>query len=130
MRILLDTQVWLWTLVSPQRIDAGALKHLEDPANDLYLSSVSSWEIAIKYRLGKLPLPLPPDELIPSRMARDGILPLVVEHRHAQHVWKLPDHHRDPFDRLLISQAALEGLTLFTADRQLAAYDVRCVVVC
>ncbi|MBI4704183.1 MAG: type II toxin-antitoxin system VapC family toxin [Deltaproteobacteria bacterium] len=129
VRILLDTQIWLWTLVSPQRIGALARHALADPANELLLSAASAWEIAIKYRLGKLPLPCPPDELVASRLVRDGIVPLAVAHHHAVHVARLPDHHRDPFDRLLVAQAQLERLTIFTADSRLAQYDVACVLV-
>ena len=129
MRILLDTHVWLWSLVSPERIGEAARQLLEDRSNELLLSAASSWEIAIKYRLGKLSLPCPPDQFIPSRLTRDGVIPLGVEHHHATGVAALPEHHRDPFDRLLISQARLERLSLFTADRILLAYDAQVVLV-
>ena len=129
MRILLDTQVWLWTLVHPDRISRSIQDALVDRNNELLLSAASSWEISIKYRLGKLPLPGPPDEFILPRLARDGIIPMPVEHRHAVQVARLPDHHRDPFDRLLIAQAQVEDLTIFTADRKIALYDVKHVLV-
>ncbi len=124
MRALLDTQIWLWSLVSPERIGSRGRELLQDPRNVLALSAASSWEIAIKYRLGRLPLPERPEEFIPPRLARDGIEALPVSHHHACRVSELPDHHRDPFDRLLIATAQLEGLLLITADRQLGAYDV------
>jgi PIN domain nuclease of toxin-antitoxin system len=124
MRFLLDTHVWLWTLVSPQRIRTDTRELLAEPENDLLLSAASSWEIAIKYRLGKLPLPESPAQFIPPRLVRDGIEPLSVQHHHAQAVAELPEHHKDPFDRLLVAQARIERLTLVTADPRLAAYDV------
>jgi PIN domain nuclease of toxin-antitoxin system len=128
MRILLDTHVWLWTLVSPDRIGGRARKLVTDPACQLMLSAASAWEIAIKYRLGKLPLPEPPDVFVPPRLVRDGVAPLPVETHHALHVSNLPVHHDDPFDRLLVAQAQLEKLVIVTADRKLAAYDVECVL--
>jgi PIN domain nuclease of toxin-antitoxin system len=106
------------------RLSPNSQALLLDPENELFLSSVSSWEIAIKYSLGKLPLPLPPAEYVPSRMETSGTSALPVLHAHALHVETLPLHHGDPFDRLLIAQAQLEGLNVLTADRKFAAYDV------
>lgn len=103
-------------------VEVAAL--LENPANDLLLSAASSWEIAIKYSLGKLMLPAPPAKYVPEQIARTGVTPLPVEHSHALRVAELPSHHRDPFDRLLIAQAELEGATLLTADRQFAPYGI------
>ncbi len=128
MRALLDTQCWLWMQVSPERLAPAALEIVQDAANELYLSAASCWEIAIKYALGKLPLPMTPAEYVPSRLQTGGVLALPVSARHALHVATLPAHHRDPFDRLLIAQAQLEGLGLITADRQLTAYDVRLIL--
>ena len=122
--VLLDTQCWLWMQVSPERFSAASLALLEDPDTELLLSAVSSWEIVIKHALGKLALPVPPEEYVPSRMVRSGVRGLSVEHGHALGVASLPPHHRDPFDRLLVAQARMEKLTLLTADRQLAPYDV------
>ena len=124
MRVLLDTHVWLWSVVSPERITRVAREVLEDPETTLILSAVSSWEIAIKYHLGKLPLPEAPAVFIPPRLVRDGIESLPVEHHHACRVAELPDHHGDPFDRLLVAVAQLESLTLVTADAAFDAYDV------
>ncbi len=123
MRFLLDTHCWLWMQVSPKRIPARVRGTLTDPENELLLSAASSWEIAIKWALGKLPLPVPPEEYVPRCLERQGVTGLPVQHRHALHTAGLPRHHRDPFDRLLIAQAQLEKLTLVTADQQLAAYD-------
>jgi PIN domain nuclease of toxin-antitoxin system len=101
------------------------LSLLESSSNDLVLSAASSWEISIKYALGKLPLPEPPSRYIPSRMASSGSSGLAVEHAHAIRVAELPPHHRDPFDRLLVAQAQIEKLVLLTADRQFESYDVK-----
>jgi len=97
---------------------------LQDSENQLFLSAASSWEIAIKYALGKLPLPLPPVEYVLSRMETSGTLPLPIQHSHALYAGSLPRHHADPFDRLLIAQAQLENLGILTADRQFEAYEV------
>ena len=109
---------------SPDRFSAEALRIVQDPGNDLLLSAASSWEIAIKYALGKLPLPEPPGTYVPDRMRTSGTTSLPVEHSHALHVAELPGHHRDPFDRLLISQARLDRLVVLTADPQFEPYNV------
>lgn len=124
MRLLLDTHVWLWMVTSPERLSHEAAEVLRDERNELLLSAASVWEMAIKYRLGKLPLPEPPSRWVPPRLVRDNVQSLPVEHHHAAHVADLPIQHRDPFDRLLIAQARLEKLKLVTADPLLAQYDV------
>ncbi|MCP4663109.1 MAG: type II toxin-antitoxin system VapC family toxin [bacterium] len=124
MKLLLDTHCWLWMQMAPGRLSEPATEWLADSSNELFLSAVTSWEIAVKWSLGKLPLPMPPEEYVPSRMERQGVRGLAIQHRHALHTASLPLHHRDPFDRLLIAQAQLEKLPLLTADRQLEAYDV------
>ena len=127
MKILLDTQCWLWMQASPARFSSSALRLIEDTENELLLSAASSWEIAIKTALGKLSLPIPPAEYVPDRLRSSGVNGLPIEHSHALHVASLPHFHRDPFDRLLIAQAQLERLTILTADSQLALYDVQIV---
>jgi PIN domain nuclease of toxin-antitoxin system len=123
MRLLLDTHVWLWLQTAPERLGA-ALPAVEDPANELLLSAASAWEIAIKWQLGKLPLPEPPATYLADRMATSGVRALPVSHAHAAAVAELPRHHSDPFDRLLLTQAGAEGATLVTADTALDPYDV------
>jgi PIN domain nuclease of toxin-antitoxin system len=125
LKLLLDTHVWLWMQTAPTRIEPATLELIADTRNTVLLSSASAWEIAIKYVMGRLPLPVPPSDYVPSRMARSGTSGLPVEHRHALHVASLPPHHRDPFDRLLVAQAQLEGAVLVTADSQLDAYDIQ-----
>ncbi len=128
-RLLIDTHVWLWLQSEPDRLEPSLLAELADPATVLLLSAASSWEIAIKHRLGKLLLPEPPSVFVPSRMRRSGTEGLPVEHAHALAVGELPEHHRDPFDRLLVAQARHLGIALVTADAMLSHYDVELVVV-
>jgi PIN domain nuclease of toxin-antitoxin system len=124
VRYLLDTHLWLWLRTTPERVPDAVRERLEDPSAALLLSAASAWEIGIKYALGKLPLPEPPATYVPSRMRHDGIDGLPVSLAHALHVASLPPHHADPFDRLLVAQAQVEGLALVTADPKIARYDV------
>ena len=124
---VLDTHVWLWLQTAPERIRDEVVDLLADRANTLLLSAASSWEIAIKYRLGKLPLPEPPAEYVPERMRLSGVTALPVEPAHALRVADLPEHHGDPFDRLIIAQAQLLNVPIVTADGQFDAYEVETV---
>ena len=124
MRLLLDTHSWLWMQVCPERFSRAALEILNPPDSELSLWAASAWEIAIKYALGKLQLPVPPAQYVPSRLETSGVVPLLVTHSHASQVATLPTHHRDPLDRLLVAQAQMEKLAILTADRQLESYDV------
>lgn len=111
--------------LEPERFSETTLSEvLLDPEAELLLSAASSWEIAIKFQLGKLPLPCAPDKYVPSRMQSSGVTGLAIEHAHTVHVATLPLHHRDPFDRLLVAQAQLESLHLLTGDKKLEQYDV------
>ncbi len=125
MRYLLDTGVWLWSLWEPERISRRGRAVLSDPNHEVFLSAVTSWEVAIKSGAGKLTLPEAPGTYVPRRMADQGLRPLPVSHHHALAVFGLPDHHRDPFDRLLIAQANLEDMILVTADRMIEKYPVQ-----
>jgi PIN domain nuclease of toxin-antitoxin system len=111
----------------PSRFNPDLQRTLLDTNTQLFLSSASSWEIAIKYALGKLPLPEEPRTYVPSRMRLSGTSGLPVEHAHALHVASLPLHHRDPFDRLLVAQAQLESMPILTADPVLAMYEIAVV---
>lgn len=124
---LLDTHVWLWLQTTPERMRKDVISLLADRTNTLLLSAASSWEMAIKYRLGKLPLPEPPADYVPERMRLTGVTPLPVEHAHALRVADLPQHHSDPFDRLIVAQAQLLGVPIVTADPQLNAYEVELI---
>ena len=127
MTYLLDTHVWLWMLSDPTRIRADLLAELRHSQTRLLLSAASSWEIAIQWTLGRLRLPEPPATYVPSRMQRTHVLGLAVAHAHALHVATLPPHHRDPFDRLLVAQAQIEGVAIVTVDPVFDRYDVATV---
>jgi PIN domain nuclease of toxin-antitoxin system len=127
MKILLDTHCWLWWTTAPEKLREPALAQIADAENTILLSAASSWEIAIKYALGKLPLPEAPEIFVPKRMARDAVHALPIEHAHALRVASLPLHHADPFDRLLVAQAQVEGIPLMTVDRQFEAYNVEII---
>lgn len=123
MRILLDTQVFLWAASEPERL-GQARPFIEEPRNELLVSAASSWEIAIKHALGKLPLPERPTHYVPHLLRELGAVAVPVEHAHALAVAELPHHHRDPFDRLLVAQALVLEVPIATADPMLAKYDV------
>ena len=127
MKLLFDTHAWLWWIGEPERRGPQAVKLIADRRNEVYLSAASSWEIAIKVRLGKLTLPEPPEKFVPSRMERDGIAALAISHPHALAVSSLPMHHKDPFDRMLIAQSRVEGIPIVTADPEFGAYDVELI---
>jgi PIN domain nuclease of toxin-antitoxin system len=124
LKLLLDTQAFLWFLSGDRKLSAKARAALRQPSAELYLSSASVWEMAIKAALGRLELPKPLDQFMQDRM-EDGFRPLPVDWRHAAAVQALPLHHRDPFDRMLAAQAQVEGMTLVSADKAFQAYEVR-----
>ena len=128
MRYLLDTHVFLWLASEPRRLGSD-LAVLEDTLNELSLSAVSAWEIAIKHDLGRLPLPESPERFVPSRMAAFSVRAQPMLHEHALAVSHLPRLHRDPFDRLLVAQAVALELTIVTTDRVLARYPVATLLV-
>lgn len=125
MTYLLDTGVWLWSVGEPSRISRKARDVMADISHDVFLSAVTSWEVAIKAASGKLQLPEPPDLYVPRRMAAQGLRPLALSHEHALAAFALPAHHRDPFDRLLIAQAKVEEMTLISADRMFDRYPAQ-----
>ena len=127
MRLLVDTQCFLWMTAAPRRFGAPTRRLLLSQTTTLFFSAASAWEIAIKHGLGKLALPEQPSEYVKDRLRRTRTTPLPISVEHAWRVAELPPHHRDPFDRLLIAQAQLERLPVLTADRQFAAYDVEIV---
>jgi PIN domain nuclease of toxin-antitoxin system len=127
MTLLIDTHCWLWWLTETEKLQEAAIALLKNPDTTILLSSVSSWEIAIKYSIGKLSLPEPPERFIPSRMERDGIVSLPIQHSHTLKTATLPYYHKDPFDRLLIAQAIVEGIPIMTVDESFRQYDVEVV---
>ena len=125
MTILLDTCTFLWVISGAEELSERARLLVADAANDVLLSAASAWEIAVKHRLGRLPLPAPAEDFIPLQRAAHGIAPLPVDEEAALHVAKLPDLHRDPFDRILVAQAIVGGLLLLTPDDVVREYPVR-----
>jgi len=120
VRLLLDTHVFLWWLDDPELLSSAASKAISDGKNTVYVSAAVVWEIAIKKALGKLEAP----DDIESAMERSRFVPLPVTIQHALAVLGLPDHHRDPFDRLLIAQAGREGFKLVSRDPYVLRYGV------
>ncbi len=124
MKILIDTQVWLWMRTAPERLAARARRMLSAERNELVLSAATPWEVAIKVSLGKLRLPCSVEEFVVTRNASMRVVPLPITQLHAIESAALPQHHRDPFDRVLVAQARLERLSLMSADEVFRAYDV------
>ena len=124
MKYLLDTMVWLWSGGETDRIGSAGFEILRNGEQQLYLSAASSWEIAIKAKLGKYQLPDAPGPYMRSRLAAQGILALPVTQDHSLSVYDLPLHHHDPFDRLIIAQALQERMIILTSDRAFKQYPV------
>jgi PIN domain nuclease of toxin-antitoxin system len=127
VRALLDTRAFLWWTSDASRISERARALIEDPSVDVLLSTASAWEIAIKVARGRLELPRPPERYVPERLRRHRIGVLEVGLRHALRAGALPAIHADPFDRLLVAQAQLEGIPILTADPAIAQYEVETV---
>jgi PIN domain nuclease of toxin-antitoxin system len=127
MKYLLDTMVWLWSVGPTDKIGSAGLEILSDGKQDIYFSAASSWEIAIKTKLGKFDLPAPPTGYVPKRLAEQGIQSLSVTQSHSLKVYDLPLHHSDPFDRLIIAQALAENMVILTADRAFKEYTVELI---
>jgi len=114
-------------LMAPERFSRRSLRIVEETKNDLVLSAASAWEIGIKHQLGRLELHGSPESFIPDLMLRSGVEGIPISHAHALRAGVLPQHHRDPFDRLLVAQAQIEGLPLLTSDAFLKRYDVEVI---
>jgi PIN domain nuclease of toxin-antitoxin system len=127
MKYLLDTMVWLWSVGPTEKIGSAGLEILSAGKEEIYLSAVSSWEIAIKAKLGKFDLPEAPGPYVRTRLALQGIRSLSVTQDHTLGVYDLPLHHADPFDRLMIAQAILEKMVILTADRAFKKYPVELI---
>jgi len=119
--LLLDTHAFLWWVGEPARLPANVRTAIADPATLVYVSAASAWEIAIKRAQGQLAIS---DEEFEYAMRENGFTELPVTAAHGLAAGALPPHHRDPFDRMLVAQAATEGLRLVTIDSAMAAYDV------
>ncbi len=119
-RFLLDTHALLWWMAEPQSLDGRAHEAIADPSNEVFVSSISAWEIAVKHALGKLQAP----DNLEASIKKQGFTPLTLTFRHAEQAGALPPHHGDPFDRMLVAQAQIEGLIVVTRDRHISHYDV------
>jgi len=129
MRLLLDTHLWLWWHMDPGRIPAETKAAIASVDSEVYLSAVSSWEMAIKIAAGKLQVPRPLEEMVPESLLADDFRNLPLQPHHCFELSRLPMHHRDPFDRMLIAQARAEHLTVVTADKQFRRYDASVLLV-
>ena len=120
MRLLLDTHVVVWALSEPKQLAGRARRAIEDSKNDIFVSVVSPWELAVKGpRQG---LRTPDDLELQLEQRRFEVLPILL--RHTEPIESMPRHHGDPFDRMLVAQAVTDGLTIVTADRKLTNYQV------
>jgi PIN domain nuclease of toxin-antitoxin system len=120
--ILLDTCTFLWVVGGADDLSGRARTLVADPANQVLLSAASAWEISVKHALGKLPLPDDPMRFVATERARHRIDTLPIDEAAALNVGRLPPLHRDPFDRMLVSQAILGGHTILTPDRLITQY--------
>ncbi len=125
MRLLLDTHIFIWLIEGNPNLSQAAREAIEDESNTLHLSIVSLWEITIKTSLGKLDLAIPLEQIVINFILPSGMEILPIHLPHLLILQKLPFHHRDPFDRLLIAQAKSEGLTLVSEDGTFEQYEVK-----
>jgi PIN domain nuclease of toxin-antitoxin system len=122
MRLLVDTCTFLWLAADSDELSSRAKAACVDPSHHVFLSAISAWEISIKNHLGRLNLPAPAAGFVASRREFLQLTPLPFDEAAAAHTSVLPAHHRDPFDRALVSQAILHGLTIVTPDAEVARY--------
>jgi PIN domain nuclease of toxin-antitoxin system len=127
MKILLDTHAFLWWITDHPKLPSLVRRIMGNGKNELFLSAVSGWEIAIKAQMGRLQIPEKPERFVRQQMAINRIHDLPIQISHAVHVYDLPHYHRDPFDRMLVAQAQLEGLSLLTNDARIAQYPVKVI---
>jgi len=125
VRILLDTVTFLWAVTDAPDLSDDARELFVDPGNEIYRSSVSTWEIVIRHSLGKLPLPEPPIRFVPAQRKQHGIDALALDEEATLHLTRLPALHRDPFDRMLVCQAIVHHLVILTPDELINQYSAR-----
>jgi PIN domain nuclease of toxin-antitoxin system len=127
MRILLDTCTFLWIVTDAPELSDLAREVFVNPENEVYLSTVSTWEIAVKHALGRLPLPEAVEKFIPPQREEHGVASLPLEEETTLYLPRLPEMHKDPFDRMLICQAIVHGLVILTPDELIMQYPIRCI---
>ena len=124
MKILLDTHIFLFYITADKRLPDSLKDMIQDTTNEIYLSVISLWEISVKYQLGKLPLPKSPSLYIPEQRKKPSILSLPLDEDSITHLLLLPDIHRDPFDRLIISQSIVENMAIVGMDSLFSSYPI------
>jgi len=127
MNLLLDTHTFLWWITDASELSTKARELISNGSNKLFWSAASSWEVAIKYSLGRLPLPEAPEKLLLEELAKNRIESLPISDLHALRAGQLPRHHRDPFDRMLVAQAQMESLVLLSNDSLCSLYTVEVI---
>ncbi len=127
MKVLLDTCTFLWIVIDAPELSDRAREVYRSSENDVFLSSVSTWEITVKHGLGRLPLPEVPETYVPALRQRHGIASLALSEEATLHLGRLPALHRDPFDRMLVCQAIVEGMVLLTPDEAITRYAIRSI---
>jgi PIN domain nuclease of toxin-antitoxin system len=125
LRLLLDTCTFLWITLDAPELSQRARELFVEPANDVYLSTVSAWEIALKVSIGRLSIPWGRGSFIRTQREQHGIDSLPLDEETALHLPRLPDLHKDPFDRMLVCQALCHGLVILTPDDLILRYSVR-----
>lgn len=125
MKLLVDTCAFLWIASGSDKLTEAARSAFLDPENERYLSAASAWEIAIKNSLGRLPLPGKPEAFVREIREQSGIEKLALDEESALYIAKLPRLHTDPFDRMLVAQATIHGMTILTPDAAIEQYAVR-----
>ena len=125
MRLLLDAHIFLWFITGSSRIPEAMKTDILNPANEVYLSVVSVWEISVKYQIGRLSLPEPPQIYLPAQRQRHQIASLSLDEASVSQLAGLPSIHRDPFDRMLVCQALEQDMIIVTADAMLQSYPAR-----
>ncbi|MBI5854704.1 MAG: type II toxin-antitoxin system VapC family toxin [Nitrospirae bacterium] len=125
MKLLLDTCTFLWIITDAPDLSARARDLFLNPDHEVYLSSVSVWEMCVKYKLGRLPFPEPPERFIPLQRERHAIESLPLTEPATLHLHKLSPHHQDPFDRMLVCQAVEHEMVLLTPDPLITQYPIR-----
>jgi len=127
MRLLLDTCTFLWIIKDDPALSKKARSLFTKPDNEVFLSTISFWEILIKNQLGRLPLPKPAEQFIISQRKHHQIESLELDEASVEQISFLPEYHYDPFDRMLICQAISNGLTILTPDKAIRQYPVSCM---
>ena len=125
MNLLLDTCTFLWIVTDAPELSSRARDAFRDPANSIFLSAVSAWEIAVKFALGRLALPAPPEQFVPGQRDAHRMEALPLDEAAVLHLPRLPEWHKDPFDRMLICQAISAGMIILTPDPLILRYPAR-----